>query len=109
MKLKIAGLLLGAVTLSIATPAHADNLADQMNKMFSANSGDIFYNATTWRQAQLLLNTPTAEGEYNKDAQAMEALYRAGMKAQVGSPISTTDLPNPFSSSIQTNPRLIGR
>jgi hypothetical protein len=109
MKLKIAGLLLGALTLSIAAPAKADNLSDQMNQVFSANSGDLFYNTTTWRQAQLLLNTPTVEGEYNKDSQAMEALYRAGMKAQTGTPISTADLPNPFNTSINTNPRLLGR
>jgi hypothetical protein len=62
MKLKIAGLLLGVLTLSIAAPAKADTLADQMDKMFAANTGDIFYNTTTWRQAQLLLNTPTVEG-----------------------------------------------
>ena len=113
MKLKIASLLLGALTLSgtlaIAAPAKADTLADQMDKMFSANSGDIFYNTTTWRQAQLLLNTPTVEGEYNKDSQAMENLYRAGMKAQTGTPVSTADLPNPFNTSIQANPRLLGR
>jgi hypothetical protein len=109
MKLKIAALLVGAVTLSIAVPARADNLGDQMEKMFSANSGDIFYNTTTWRQSQLLLNTPTAESEYNKDSQAMEQLYRDGMKAQTGTPISTTDLPNPFNTSIQGNPRLLGR
>jgi hypothetical protein len=109
MKLKIAGLLLGALTLSIAAPAKADTLADQMDKMFAANTGDIFYNTTTWRQAQLLLNTPTVEGEYNKDSQAMENLYRAGMKAQTGTPVSTADLPNPFNTSIQTNPRLLGR
>jgi hypothetical protein len=109
MKLKIAALLVGAVTLSIAAPAKADNLGNQMDKMFSANSGDIFYNTTTWRQSQLLLNTPTVESEYNKDSQAMEQLYRDGMKAQTGIPVSTADLPNPFNSSIKTNPRLLGR
>jgi hypothetical protein len=109
MKLKIAALLMGAVTLSIATPARADNLGNQMDKMFSANSGDIFYNATTWRQSQLFLNIPTAESEYNKDSQAMEQLFRDGMRAQTGTPVSTNDLPNPFNSSIQTNPRLLGR
>jgi hypothetical protein len=109
MKLKIAALLVGAVTLSIAAPARADNLGNQMDKMFSANSGDIFHNSTTWRGAQLLLNTPTVESEYNRDSQAMEQLYRDGMRAQTGTPVSTTDLPNPFNSSIKTNPRLIGR
>jgi hypothetical protein len=109
MKLKIAALLMGAVTLSIAAPAHADNLGNQMDKMFSANSGDIFHNATTWRGAQLLLNIPVVESEYNKDSQAMEQLFRDGMKAQTGTPVSTNDLPNPFNSSIHTNPRLIGR
>ena len=109
MKLKIAALLVGAVTLSIAAPARADNLGNQMDKLFSANSGDIFQNATTWRGAQLLLNTPTVESEYNRDSQAMEQLFRDGMRAQTGTPVSTTDLPNPFNSSIHTNPRLIGR
>ena len=109
MNLKIAALLVGAVTLSIAAPARADNLGNQMDKLFSANSGDIFQNATTWRAAQTLLNLPTVESEYNKDSQAMEQLFRDGMKAQTGTPVSTTDLPNPFNSSISTNPRLIGR
>jgi hypothetical protein len=109
MKLKIAGLLLGALTLSIAAPARADNLGNQMDKIFSANSGDIFYNTTIWRQAQSLLNFSTIEGEYNKDSQAIEQLYRDGMKAQTGTPVSTADLPNPFSSSINSNPRTIGR
>jgi hypothetical protein len=109
MKFKLAGLLVAAVTLSIAAPAKADTVAEQMDKIFAANSGDIFYNSTTWRQSQLLLNTPTPEGEYNKDSQAMEALYRAGMRAQVGTPVSTTDLPNPFNTSIYANPRLMGR
>jgi hypothetical protein len=109
MKLKIAALLVGAITLSIAAPARADNLGEQMEKMFSANSGDFFYNTTTWRQSQLLLNIPTVESEYNKDSQAMEQLYRDGMKAQTGTPISTTDLPNPFNTSIHGNPRLLGR
>jgi hypothetical protein len=31
------------------------------------------------------------------------------MRAQTGTPVSTVDLPNPFNSSISTNPRLIGR
>ena len=109
MKLKTAALLVGALTLAIAAPAKADNLGNQMDKLFSANSGDIFHNATTWRGAQLLINTPTVESEYNKDSQAMEQLYRDGMKAQTGTPISTTDLPNPFNSSLSTNPRLLGR
>jgi hypothetical protein len=109
MKFKLAGLLVAAITLSIAAPAKADTVAEQMDKMFSANSGDIFYNSTSWRQSQLLLNTPTPEGEYNKDSQAMEALYRAGMKAQVAAPVSTADLPNPFNTSIHANPRLMGR
>ncbi len=109
MKLKIAALLVGALTLSIAAPARADNLGDQMDKLFSANSGDIFHNTTTWRAAQTFLNLPTPESEYNKDSQLMEQLYRDGMKAQIGTPVSTVDLPNPFNSSINTNPRLIGR
>jgi hypothetical protein len=109
MKLKIAALLVGAVTLSIAAPARADNLGNQMDKLFSAHSGDIFHNSTTWRGAQVLLNIPTVESEYNRDSQAMEQLFRDGMRAQTGTPVSTTDLPNPFSSSIATNPRLIGR
>jgi hypothetical protein len=109
MKLKIAALLLGAVTLSIAAPAHADNLSDQMEKMFAANSGDIFYNTTLFRQGHLLLNFPTVENEYHKDSQAIEKLYRDGLTAQTGTPISTADLPNPFSSSLNTNPRFLGR
>jgi hypothetical protein len=109
MKMKLAGLLIGAIALAVAAPAKAETVSDQMDKVFSANSGDIFYNSTTWRQAQLLLNTPNVEGEYNKDAQAIEQLYREGMRRQVGKPLSTNDLPNPFNTSIQANPSLMGR
>jgi hypothetical protein len=109
MKMKLAGLFIGAIALTVAAPAKAETLGDKMDKVFSANSGDIFYNSTTWRQAQLLLNFPSVEGEYNKDAQAMEQLYREGMRSQVGTPLSTTDLANPFNTSIQANPSLMGR
>jgi hypothetical protein len=109
MKMKLASLLVGAIALTIAAPAQAETFSDQMGAAFSANSGDIFYNSTTWRQGQLLLNTPTPEGEYNKDSQAMEQLYRSGMRRQVGVPVSTQDLPNPFETSIKTNPSLMGR
>jgi hypothetical protein len=109
MKMKLAGLLVGAVALTLAAPAQAETLGDKMDSVFSANSGDIFYNSTTWRQAQLLLNTPSVEGEYNKDAQAMEQVYREGMRRQVGTPLSTADLANPFNTSIQADPSLMGR
>jgi hypothetical protein len=110
MKMKLAGLLVGAIALTVAAPAQAETFSDQMGAAFFANSGDIFYNSTTWRQSQLLLNTPIPEGEYNKDSQMMEQLYRDGMRRQVGRvPVSTQDLPNPFESSIKTNPGLMGR
>jgi hypothetical protein len=109
MKMKLAGLFLGAVVWTVAAPAQAETFSEQMERAFSANSGDIFYNSTTWRQAQLLLNTPSPEGEYNKDSQTMEQLYRDGMRRQAGVPVSTQDLPNPFETSIRTNPSLRGR
>jgi hypothetical protein len=109
MNMKLAGLLVGALTLSVAAPAQAETFADRMDAAFSANSGDIFYNSTTWRQGQLLLNTPSPEGEYNKDSQVMEQLYRNGLRRQAGVPVSTQDLPNPFETSIKTNPSLMGR
>ncbi len=109
MKMKLAGLLVGAIALTVATPAQAETFSDQMGAAFSANSGDIFYNSTTWRQSQLLLNIPSPEGEYNKDSQMMERLYRDGMRRQAGVPVSTQDLPNPFESSIKTNPGLMSR
>jgi hypothetical protein len=110
MKMKLAGLLVGAIALTVAAPAQAETLSDRMGAAFSANSGDIFYNSTTWRQSQLLLNAPTPESEYNKDSQMMEQIYRDGMRRQVGAvPVSTQDLPNPFETSIKTNPSLMGR
>lgn len=109
MKMKLAAVLLGTIALAVATPAQAETLSEQMGAAFSANSGDIFYNSTTWRQGQLLLNSPTPEGEYNKDAQAMEQLYRDGMRRQAGVPISTQDLPNPFETSIRISPSSRGR
>jgi hypothetical protein len=109
MNKKLTGMLLGAALMAVAAPAQAETLADKMDKAFSANSGDIFYNSTTWRQAQLLLNVPLPEGEYNRDSQAMEQLYRDGMRKQVASPVNTMDLPNPFETSIKMDPNLMGR
>jgi hypothetical protein len=45
------------------------------------------------------------EKEALADAQAVEKLYREGMKAQSGGKvIRTADLPNPFTTSIRTTP-----
>lgn len=102
---------IGLVTLAIAAlgyfapPAQAqpttENIADAMNRAVFEQTGDIYYNAGIYRQATLLFGLSYPDKEYLNDAQAINRVYREGMRQQTSKAvIRTADLPNPFDSSI---------
>jgi hypothetical protein len=110
MKRQITGLVIGtiALTLGLAGQAQADSYDSEFKKAFSANSGDIYDNGSLFKQFNTLVGLSFSDLEYRKDAQALNAVYREGLSRQVGVPIVTQDLADPFETSIQVNPGLTG-
>ncbi len=110
MKLQITGLVIGtiALTVGLAGQAKADSYDSEFKKAFSANSGDIYDNGSIFKQFNTLVGLSFSDLEYRKDAQALNAVYSEGMSRQVGIPIITQDLADPFNTSIQANPGLTG-
>jgi hypothetical protein len=106
MQLKTIGL----VTLAVAAIGYfapqaqaqqAENIADAMNRAVFEQSGDIYYNAGIYRQATLLFGLSYPDHEYLNDSQAINRVYREGMRQQTNkAPIRTPDLPSPFDTSI---------
>jgi hypothetical protein len=110
VKLKITGLVISTIALTIgwAGQAQADSYDSEFKKAFSANSGDIYENGSIGKQVTTLFGLSYSDLEYRQDAQALNTLYREGMRRQVGVPVATQDLASPFNTSIQTNPGLAG-
>lgn len=110
MKRQITGLVIGAIALTVglAGQAKADSYDSEFKKVFSANSGDIYENGSLLKQFNTLVGLSFSDLEYRKDAQALTAVYREGMSRQVGVPVITQDLTDPFNTSIQVNPGLTG-
>ncbi len=113
MKLQSIGLIIlaTAVASCFAAPVRADeaspeNVSDAVTRALFARSGDIYANRSILRQATFLFGLSYPENEYTSDANAVENIYREGMYQQGGSGkvVRTADLPNPFNSSLRTNP-----
>jgi hypothetical protein len=111
IKLQSIGLMALAIACagSLATPVRAEqppeNIADAITSALFNQSGDIYRNTGIDRQATLLFGLSYPEKEFINDANAVEKLYRQGMKAQSGNTVvRTADLPNPFTSSLRTTP-----
>ncbi len=110
MKLQITGLVIStiALTLGFAGQAQADSYDNEFKKAFSAASGDIYENGSLYKQFTTLVGLSYSDLEYRQDAQGINAAYVEGMRRQVGVPIVTQDLADPFNTSIQTSPGLTG-
>jgi hypothetical protein len=111
MKLQSIGLMALAISAAgcFTAPAQAEQtpetISDAITSALFNQSGDIYRNTGIDRQATFLFGLSYPEKEFTSDAQAVEKLYREGMKAQSGGKvIRTADLPNPFTSSIRTAP-----
>lgn len=106
LKLKTIGFVaLAVVTAGCFAPqAHAETVAEAVNKAIFNNSGDIYRNMGIDRQATLLLGLSYPEHEYSKDAQSVNRIYQDVLRQRGGEPVSTPDLPNPFTESLLNNP-----
>jgi hypothetical protein len=113
MKLQSIGLIILATVVAscFAAPVRADeaspeNVSDAVTRALFERSGDIYANRSIFRQATFLFGLSYPENEYTSDANAVEKIYKAGMYQQGGSGkvVRTADLPNPFNSSLRTNP-----
>jgi hypothetical protein len=106
LKLKTIGFVtLAVVTAGYFAPqAHAETVAEAVNKALFNHSGDIYRNMGIDRQATLLLGLSYPEHEYSKDAQSVNRIYQDVLRQRASEPVSTADLPNPFTGSLLTSP-----
>ncbi len=111
IKLQSIGLMTLAMVAAGCFSAQAqaeqtpETISDAITSALFNQSGDIYRNTGIDRQATLLFGLSFPDKEALSDAQAVEKLYREGMKAQSGGKvIRTADLPNPFTTSIRTAP-----
>jgi hypothetical protein len=95
----------GCFSARVQAEQTPETISDAITSALFNQSGDIYRNTGIDRQATLLFGLSFPDKEALSDAQAVEKLYREGMKAQSGSKvIRTADLPNPFTSSLRTTP-----
>jgi hypothetical protein len=114
MKLKTIGF--AALTIAtvgcFAPQVHAEPtsepVGDAITRALFKESGDIYHNASIGRQATLLFGLSYPEHEYLNDAQAVGKIYKDAIRQRVNSVVTTQDLPNPFTSSLLTNPPQVG-
>jgi hypothetical protein len=110
MKFKAIGFVVLAVVATgcFASQAHAEQpvetVADAVTRAIFNQSGDIYRNAGIDRQATLLLGLSFPEHEYLSDAQSVNRIYQDALRQRASEPVRTVDLPNPFTSSLVTNP-----
>lgn len=102
---------IGLITLAVAAIGYfapqaqaqptTENITDAMNRAVFEQSGDIYYNSGIYRQATLLFGLSYPDQEHLNDSQAINRVYREGMRQQTSKAvIRTADLPNPFDTSI---------
>jgi hypothetical protein len=108
MNLKTIGLVGLAVVAAgcFAPQVHAgevSSVGDAMNRATFNESGDFYNNTGIGRQATLLFGLSLPDREGVNDAYAVDKIYQTAIRQRVSTPISTTDLPNPFTSSLLSN------
>jgi hypothetical protein len=110
MKLHTVGLTICAIAVACLSgnAVKAEPVADTISNALFEQSGDIYRNRGIDRQATLLFGLSFPEHEFMNDAKSVERLYREGMRQQGSNDgvIRTTDLANPFTTSVRTNPAL---
>jgi hypothetical protein len=97
-----------ATTSCFASAAKADTIADAMSRATFDRSGDTFRNTGIDRQATLLFGLSYPDLDGVSDSRSVDNIYQDGLRQRGGVPISTADLPNPFTSSLLTNPPKVG-
>ncbi len=107
----LVALAFTAISCVVAPQAQAEqtpeNITDAMNRAVFEQTGDIYYNSGIYRQTTLLFGLSYPDQEYLNDSQAIERVYREGMRLQTAKSnyVRTADLPNPFNTSIGSNIR----
>jgi hypothetical protein len=110
IKLKTIGFIIAAVAMAgCFTPqAHAQQapgtVADAISRALFDQSGDIYRNAGVDRQATLLFGLSFPDHEALNDTKSVHNIYQDAIRQRGSAPVRTTDLPNPFNSSLLTNP-----
>jgi hypothetical protein len=109
MKLKTICFVTLAVAAScFAAPAHADEpITDAITRAMFQQSGDTYRNTGIDRQATLLFGLSYPDLEGVGDARSVNNIYQDLIRQRGGEPVRTADLPNPFNTSILTNPQQI--
>jgi hypothetical protein len=109
MKLQTISFVALAVVAAgcFAPQVHAEapsTVADVVTRAIFNESGDIYRNTAIDRQATFLFGLSYPEHEYLNDALAVNNIYRDVLRQRASEPVRTTDLPNPFTESLVTNP-----
>ncbi len=96
-----------AATGCFATQAHADEtqkITEAMNRAVFQDSGNFYENTGIGRQASLLFGLSFPDHESVNDAYAVHKMSQDLSSQRAGTPVVTADLPNPYNSSLLTNP-----
>lgn len=96
--------------------AQSGRLAEEFNQAFYENAKPFWQNRAPWGQIKFLLGPGVifrnsfTENEIMRDARSVHNLYVDAMNQQVASDpvIRTPDLPNPYNSSIFSQPGFSG-
>jgi hypothetical protein len=95
-----------AATSCFASSAQAESIPDAINRAVFEQSGDTYRNTGIDRQATLLFGLSYPDLEAVNDARSVDRIYQDLIRQRGGAPVVTRDLPNPFDSSLLTNPPL---
>jgi hypothetical protein len=109
MKLKM--ICFAALTMAAAScyapQAQAEPITDAITNSMFRQSGDTYRNTGIDRQATLLFGLSYPDLEAVSDARSVDNVYKDAIRQRGSEPIRTADLPNPFSSSLLSNPATV--
>ena len=91
-----------------APQVQAEPITDAITNAMFRQSGDTYRNTGIDRQATLLFGLSYPDLEAVSDARSVNNIYQDLIRQRGGEPIRTADLPNPFTSSLLTDPAQLG-
>lgn len=107
---KLSILLLGVSAAGLlSSPAQAEKMSlnDEFKEAYFTHGKNAFVQSNIVNQFNTIVGlTGYPEQHINRDAQAVDKLYKMGMAEQssLGARIMTRDLPNPYDTSLRENP-----
>jgi hypothetical protein len=93
-----------AATSCFSAQAQAETIPDAFNRATFAQSGDTFQSTEIGQQFTMLVGLSYPDNNVVNDTRAIDDIYQDLIRQRVSTPIRTADLPDPFSSSLLTNP-----